>query len=82
MIERIRQAGQKSPVQKWTEFLALMEFGLQIKLEPSKYERKQKMTMLTQYYQAIEKLERWRKKHGKSHQKSFSKNIHQTMNQE
>ena len=64
LIERIRQAGQKSPIQKWIEFLALMEFGLQIKPEPSKYEQKQKMMMLTKYYQAIEKLEQWREKHG------------------
>jgi hypothetical protein len=64
--ERVRNAGKKSPAQKWHEFLDLMEFGMQIKPQPSKHEQRQKMEMWNQYYQRIQRFEAWRKRHGNS----------------
>jgi hypothetical protein len=64
--EHIRNIGKKSLSQKWREFLALMEFGLKIKPQPSAHEQCQKMEILNQYYQRIHRFEAWRRQHGKS----------------
>lgn len=64
--ERVRNAGKKSPTQKWHEFLDLMEFGMQIKPQPSEHEHRQKIEMLNRYYERIQRFEAWRKRHGHS----------------
>ena len=62
--EKVRNAGQKSPAQKWREFLDLMEFGMQIKPRPSAHEQRQKIAMLNRYYERIQRFETWREQHG------------------
>jgi len=64
--EKVRNAGKKSPSQKWREFLDLMEFGMQIKPHPSEHEQRQKITMFNQYYERIQRFEAWRQQHGNS----------------
>ena len=63
--EQIAQADTKPPAQKWHEFLALMEFGLMIKPQPSFHEHQQKIDMLNRYYQQLQQFEERRKGHGK-----------------
>ncbi|GEM_PF-3968618 len=60
-----RNQGQDG-VKKWQQFLALMEFGLQIKPEPSLYEQQQKVNVLNSYYQQIEQFEYRKRQHGQS----------------
>jgi hypothetical protein len=55
--EKIRNAGKKSPLQKWREFLAIMEFGLKIKPQPSEHEQRQKVEMLNRYYEHLQRFE-------------------------
>lgn len=55
--EKIRNAGKKSPAQKWREFLAIMAFGMKIKPQPSEHEHRQKVKMLDQYYERMQSFE-------------------------
>lgn len=64
--ERIQNAGKKNPLQKWREFLAIMEFGLKIKPQPSEHEQRQKVDMLNQYYERMQYFEMRRSQTGKS----------------
>ena len=64
--ERIQNAGEKTPLQKWREFLVIMEFGLMIKPQPSEDEQYQKVEMLNQYYERIKYFEMRRSQTGKS----------------
>lgn len=65
-LERIQNAGKKTPAQKWWEFLAIMEFGLMIKSQPSEHEHRQKIEMLNQYYERIKYFEKRRSQVGKA----------------
>ncbi len=62
----VRDAGKKSPTQKWHEFLALMEFGLKIKPYPSEREQRRKVDMLNRYYEKIQQFEQRRKQREES----------------
>jgi hypothetical protein len=64
--EKIKNAGKKTPLQKWREFLAIMEFGLKIKPQPSMHEHQQKIEMLNQYYERMQNFEMRRTHPGKS----------------
>ena len=64
--ERIQNAGKKTPMQKWREFLAIMEFGLMIKPQPSEHEHRQKIEMLNRYYERMQYFEMRRSQVGKS----------------
>ena len=55
--EKVRNAGKKSLSQKWREFLAIIEFGLKIKPQPSEHEQRQKVEMLNRYYERIQRFE-------------------------
>jgi hypothetical protein len=61
---RRRDAGKKSPEQKWREFCDLMEFGLSVKPEPSIHEHRQKIAMLSEYYAQLQLFEERRKHRG------------------
>lgn len=65
-LAQVRNAGKKTPAQKWQEFLDLMEFGMQIKPYPSEQEQRQKIEMLNRYYERIQRFEARRKRHGNS----------------
>jgi hypothetical protein len=60
-VDRVRRAGQRSREQKWHEYLALMEFGLQIRSWPSKSQQRRKMKAFDQYYSRIHQFEARRK---------------------
>lgn len=62
----IRNAGKKPPLQKWQEFLAMMEFGLMLKPYPSEHEQRQKVDMFNQYYEQIQHFEARRASDGQS----------------
>ena len=64
--DRIKNAGKKTPAQKWQEFLAIMEFGLMIKPQPSDHEHRQKIEMLNQYYERVQYFERRKSQRRKS----------------
>jgi hypothetical protein len=64
---KIHEAGTKTSDQKWREYLAVMEFGMMIRPQPSRHEERQKTEMLNLYYRRIQKFEEWRR-HGKSDQ--------------
>lgn len=63
-LAKIRNAGKKSPAQKWREFLDLMEFGMQIRPHPSEQEQRQKIETLNRYYEQMQRFEARRKRHG------------------
>jgi len=65
-IERHYRTQPQDKVQKWQEFLALIEFGLQIKPEPSVHEQRQRVDSLNFYYQQIQLFEQRRQQHGQS----------------
>jgi len=58
--EKVRQAGQKSLTEKWGEYLALMEFGLHLKPQPTRHEQRRKMEHWAQYYRLVREFERKR----------------------
>jgi len=53
----VRNAGKKTLLQKWREFLAIMEFGLMLKPTASQHEQRQKVEMLNRYYEQIHRFE-------------------------
>ena len=65
-IEHYYRTQPQDKVQKWQEFLALIEFGLQIKPEPSVHEQRQRVDSLNFYYQQIQLFEQRRQQHGQS----------------
>ena len=64
--ENIRNAGKKSLLQKWREFLTIMEFGFMLKLKPSQHEQQQKVEMLNRYYEQMHRFKERSVGHGKS----------------
>jgi hypothetical protein len=62
----VRNARKKSLLQKWQEFLAIMDFGLMLKPMPSKHEQHQKVEMLNRYYEQMQRLAMRNVPHGKS----------------
>jgi hypothetical protein len=63
---KIRDAGKKNLLQKWREYLTIMDFGLKIKPVPSINEQKQKIEMLNDYYEKIKLFETRKSRVGKS----------------
>jgi hypothetical protein len=62
--DRLRQVGQKSQAQKWREYLALMEFGFQIRSQPTESEQRRKVETLQRYYSLIRRFEEKRQQGG------------------
>ena len=63
-VHKVLTAGQKSPAEKWQEFLDMFSFGRKIKPQPSLWEQKRKAEELATYYKRIQQFEEWRKKRG------------------
>ena len=59
---RIREAGRKSLAEKWNEYLALIEFGLRLRPQPTMRERSQKMECWAQYYRLVQEFEERRRR--------------------
>lgn len=62
---RVRRAGTLKPEEAWERYVALVEFSRKVCPEPSQWQRKQKLAALNRYYERVQKLEAWRRKHGK-----------------
>ena len=54
---RVKGAGRKSLAEKWDEYLALIEFGLRLRPQPTRRERRQKMECWAQYYRLVQEFE-------------------------
>lgn len=63
---RLRSADTPSAQQGWQQYVALWEFGWQLKLKPSQGQRQQKLAALMRYYNRVEKLETWRAIRGRT----------------
>lgn len=64
--ERLLAAAQLSPGESWRQFQALVELSRNIQPEPSPYERAEKLVAVDRYYEAVRRLEDWRRQHGRS----------------
>lgn len=59
--ERAQTAGQRDPQQGWQEFVDLWEFGRQIGVKQSQWQRQDKLAALARYYERVQKLEIWQR---------------------
>jgi len=64
--ERQQQAGQLSPAEAWRRYVELVEFCWRLSPEPGRWQRQEKLAALERYYDAVQKLEVWRREHGKT----------------
>jgi hypothetical protein len=63
--ERIRNAGNRTPQERWREYLGLWNFCQKLGVKTSPYQRKQKLKALELYYARLQKLEAWREARGR-----------------
>ena len=63
---RLQAASQLSSGERWGQFQALVEFSRNIQPELSPYERAEKLAAVDRYYEAVRRLEEWRRQHGRS----------------
>jgi hypothetical protein len=64
LVHRVLTAGQKTPAEKWQEYLALHSFGRVLKPEPSRAEQQAHAEMWERYYDRIRRFEEWRRQRG------------------
>jgi len=64
--ERLLAAAQLSSGERWRQFQALVEFSRNIQPELSPYERSEKLAAIDRYYEAVRRMEEWRRQHGRS----------------
>lgn len=62
-VERAEMASRLSSQELWQRYLALIEFGLNISRHPSDWQRQQKLDHVAQYYERVQKMEKWRRSH-------------------
>jgi hypothetical protein len=65
-VERAYNAGQRSPLECWKQYIAWWQFLMRISPEPSLAQRERRFQDWYSYYERIQKLEVWRKEHGNS----------------
>lgn len=63
-IDQVRNAGKKTPEEKWREYQALFAFGRRIKAEASPAAQRQKTREWEGYHERIHRFEAWKKSHG------------------
>ncbi len=63
--ERIRASAMLTPQERWRDYLDLWNFCQKMGFKPSEYQRRQKIESLELYYARLQKMEDWRKAHGK-----------------
>jgi hypothetical protein len=64
--ERVRSAGTRPPDEGWRQFIELWEAFQQMGFKKSEHQRQQRLADWDEYHRRIQKLEAWRKSHGKS----------------
>jgi hypothetical protein len=65
LVERIRNSGSLSPIKAWEQYVDLWEFCLELSPEPSDLQSKLKFLDWQKYYSRIQRLEEWKRQHGK-----------------
>jgi len=66
LVDRARNAGKLSPSEAWRQYLALFDFAVESCPQPGEWQRKQHLADLARYHERVQKLEAWRRAHGKS----------------
>jgi hypothetical protein len=64
--EQIRTARQRSPLESWQQYVALLEFCWQLSPHQNDWERKQKLESIDRYYARVRQMEAWRKARAKA----------------
>ncbi len=62
--ERARNAGKRSPLEMWREYVDLWESVRKMGVTPGKWQRTEKLAALERYYERIQLVEAWRHTHG------------------
>ncbi len=63
--ERIRNAGVRTPHERWREYLGLWNFCQKLGTKASPTQRQQKLEALELYYVRVQKMEAWRQMRGR-----------------
>ncbi|MBN1890146.1 MAG: hypothetical protein JW850_19265 [Thermoflexales bacterium] len=66
LAEQVRNAGQLAPAQAWRRYVELVELCWKLSPPQSEAQQKQKTAELARYYERVQKLEAWRREHGKT----------------
>lgn len=61
--ERLLEAAQLSPAERWRQFQTLVAFCRSIQPEQSSFERAEKLAALERFSHAVRALERWKRDH-------------------
>lgn len=64
--DRLYQAGKRPPGEGWQKYRALVEFSWQLCPTQSEWQVREKRNSLDEYYRRVQKLEEWRRAHGKT----------------
>jgi hypothetical protein len=66
LVERARLHKELSSVEAFRQYANLVEFVWKLCPEPSEWQRKEKWESLSRYYDAVQRLEAWRRNRGKA----------------
>lgn len=64
--ERIQNRGKRSSQECWQQYQDMWAFWLGLHIPPSAHQRQEKLQALERYYARVQKLEEWRKEHGRN----------------
>jgi hypothetical protein len=63
--ERIHNAGKRTPQESWEIYLGLWNFSQKMGSKFSPHQQRLKLEALELYYSRVQKMEAWRKAHGR-----------------
>lgn len=65
LLARIHNAGELNAQQAWQQYAGLWELCIKIAPQPSQNQRLVRAADMERYYQRMQKIETWRRVHGK-----------------
>jgi hypothetical protein len=65
-VDRLYQARSRPAGEGWKQYQALVEFLWELRPHQSPWQRDEKLASLSLYYERVQKLEVWRREHGKT----------------
>ena len=65
LVDRIRKAEHLSPREAWEQYVDLWEFCMKLSPKPNPLQSKLKFSDWQKYYSRVQKLEEWKRQHGK-----------------
>lgn len=65
LVDRIRNVGSLSPREAWEQYVDLWEFCMALSPPQSDLQSKRKVSEWQKYYSRIQRLEEWKRQHGK-----------------